>query len=325
MNEFIFPNTPAGPWHDLFTFEDEYLDLLDDILQNGEHRADRTGTGTTAVFGRQLEIDLNQGFPAVTTKKLAWKSMVAELLWFVEGSGDERRLAEIQHGTRDESKTTIWSGNATAPYWTPKAKYPGDLGEVYGVQWRHWKDISLMGGSPDSLSSDDGMVLFNTTVLMREVDQLKQVIKSLKTNPTDRRIILTAWNPGALGRMALPPCHMFAQFYLSNDNKLSCQMYQRSVDSFLGLPFNIASYALLTHMIAHVIKADVGRLIMVLGDTHIYNDHIEQVKVQLDREPLKLPKLVINREVTDIDDFKMEDFTLEGYESHPAITARMSV
>ena len=308
------------------SWEYEYLDLLAYILARGEHRADRTGTGTTAVFGQQLRIDLSRGFPAVTTKKLAWKSMVSELLWFIEGSGDERRLAEIQHGTRDPAKKTIWSGNAEASYWTPKAKYPGDLGEVYGVQWRHWKDVTLLGGGGDNLSHEDGgMIYFDAKVLVQEIDQLKQVIKSLKTNPTDRRIILTAWNPGALSRMALPPCHMFAQFYLSNDRKLSCQMYMRSIDTFLGLPFNIASYALLTHMLAHVIKADVGELIMVLGDTHIYNDHIEQVQEQLSREPHSMPKLIISREVDDIDDFKMTDFSLEDYVSDSALTAKMSV
>ncbi len=286
----------------MYTFEDEYKDLLDLILKRGEHRADRTGTGTKAIFGQQLRIDLQRGFPIMTTKKMGLKTILSELLWFIEGSGDERRLAEILHGTRDESKKTIWSPNAAG---TTGAKfqptYPGDLGRVYGVQWRQWQ-------KPDG----------------GEIDQLADVIYKLKNNPTDRRIILSAWNPGELDQMALPPCHMFAQFYLSNDRKLSCQMYMRSIDTFLGLPFNIASYALLTHMIAHVIAADVGELVMVLGDTHIYMDHIDQVKEQLGRERFELPRLVINRQVTDIDDFKMEDFSLHGYQSHGAIAARMS-
>lgn len=306
------------------TWESDYLDLLKTILRYGEHRGDRTGTGTRAIFGDQLRIDLRDGFPAVTTKKLAWRSMATELQWFIEGSGDERRLAEILHGTRDPEKRTIWTDNAEASYWKPKAKYPGDLGSVYGVQWRHWKHTTLMGAE-DYLNHDEGGThYYGAKVLVEEVDQLKRVIDTLKTNPTDRRIILSAWNPGELNQMALPPCHMFAQFYLSNDNELSCQMYQRSVDSFLGLPFNIASYALLTHQIAHVIGAGVGELIMLLGDTHVYNDHIEQVEEQISRQPFAAPTLKFNRKVENIEDFRLEDFELVGYESQAAITARMS-
>lgn len=308
------------------TWESDYLDLLNTILTYGEPRKDRTGTGTQAIFADMLRIDLRSGFPAVTTKKLAWKAMAAELLWFIEGSGDERRLAEIQHGTRDPAKKTIWTDNAQSEYWKPKAAYDGDLGRVYGVQWRHWKKTTVksyedyLGHS----TGGDGTTYFNAKVLVEEVDQLKQVIHALKTNHTDRRIVLTAWNPAELGQMALPPCHMFAQFYLDNERQLSCQMYQRSVDSFLGLPFNIASYALLTHLIAHVIEADVGILSMVLGDTHIYNDHIEQVTEQLTRNPYAPPQLKFNRRVTDIEDFKLDDFELVGYESQDAIVARMS-
>jgi len=309
----------------VYTFEDEYKDLLDLILKRGEHRADRTGTGTLAVFGQQLRIDLKRGFPIMTTKKMGLKTILSELLWFIEGSGDERRLAEILHGTRDESKKTIWSPNAAGTTGAKfKPAFPGDLGRVYGVQWRKWQHLKLKGHDDFLSHAEGGTTYFGARVLVEEIDQLKQVVNTLKTKPTDRRIILTAWNPGDLDDMALPPCHMFAQFYLSNDKKLSCQMYQRSVDTFLGLPFNIASYALLTHMIAHVIGADVGELIMVLGDTHIYMDHIEQVKEQLGRDRFDLPKLVINRQVTDIDDFKMEDFSLEGYMSHNAIAANMS-
>lgn len=324
------------------TWESQYLDLLENILKHGEHRADRTGTGTSAIFAESLSIDLRNGFPAMTTKKLAWKSMAAELLWFIEGSGDERRLAEIQHGTRDRAKLvnvahpndepvlvekkldTIWTANAEADYWKPKAKFDGDLGRVYGVQWRHWQSAEVKDHGAEVVHGDGSQTFFDAKVLVQEVDQLKEVIQKLKTNHTDRRIILTAWNPGELGQMALPPCHMFAQFYLDNERQLSCQMYQRSVDTFLGLPFNIASYALLTHLIAHVIDAEVGILTMVLGDTHIYNDHRQQVIQQLSRKPYTTPFLKFNRKVTDIEDFKPEDFELVDYSSHEAIKANMS-
>ena len=309
----------------MYNFEEDYLDLLSHILLKGEHRADRTGTGTTAVFAQNLRIPLQQGFPLLTTKKMGFKTILSELLWFIEGSGDERRLAEILHGTRDPSKKTIWSPNAegtTGAAFQPA--FPGDLGRVYGVQWRKWQHIKLNGYN-DFLSHPLGVTTyFGAKVLVQEIDQLKQVVATLKTKPTYRRIILTAWNPGDLADMALPPCHMFAQFYLSNDKKLSCQMYQRSVDSFLGLPFNIASYALLTHMIAHVIGATADELVMCLGDTHIYNDHIEQVHEQLMRDRFVLPELKFNRTVTDIDDFKMEDFSIEGYQSGASIAAKMS-
>jgi thymidylate synthase len=192
------------------------------------------------------------------------------------------------------------------------------------VQWRHWKNITFQESGDWLSHPDGGETHFNAKVLIEEVDQMKRVIETLKTNHTDRRIMLSAWNPGELHQMALPPCHLFAQFYLSNDRKLSCQMYMRSIDTFLGLPFNIASYALLTHLIAHVIGADVGELIMVLGDTHIYKDHIEQVNEQLSREVKKAPKLVFNRQVTGIDDFTMADFELADYDHHPAINAKMS-
>jgi thymidylate synthase len=300
----------------MVTMEHEYLDLLEFILKRGEPRADRTGTGTLAVFGQQLRIDLSKGFPLLTTKKVPFNSVLSELLWFIEGSGDERRLAEILHGTRDTSKKTIWSPNAagtTGAKFHPK--FEGDLGRVYGVQWRHWQN-----GQHEPKIDKDG----HTWQMPVEIDQLAEVIHKLKHNLTDRRIVLTAWNPGELDQMALPPCHMFCQFYLSNDRKLSCQMYQRSVDSFLGLPFNIASYALLTHMIAHAVGAGVGELIMALGDTHIYKDHVEQVREQLSREPFMLPQLAITRQVQSIDDFEMTDFSLIGYQHHEPIKAKMS-
>jgi thymidylate synthase len=274
----------------------QYHDLLEDILNNGEVKDDRTGVGTISVFGRQLRFNLSEGFPAVTTKKLAWKSVVSELLWFIEGTGDERRLAEILHGSRDTERSTIWTGNAQAAYWIPKARYDGDLGRVYGVQWRDW----------------------------RGVDQLSNLIEGIKTDPNGRRHIITAWNVDELDQMALPPCHVLAQFYVSN-GKLSCHMYQRSVDVFLGLPFNIASYALLTHMIAQVCDLKVGELIISTGDTHIYSNHIEQVKEQLSREEYPLPMLFLNPEIKNIDKFAMDDILLFDYQSHGTIKADMAV
>ena len=273
-----------------------YLESLKFVLDTGEVRGDRTGTGTIGVFGMQSRYDLSLGFPAVTTKKLAFKACLGELLWFLEGSSDERRLAEITHGTR-EGVVTIWTPNALAPYWKPKAKFDGDLGRVYGVQWRDF------GG----------------------VDQVVGLIDGIKKDPYGRRHILTAWNPGQLDQMALPPCHCFAQFYVSADGKLSCQMYQRSCDMFLGVPFNIASYSLLTHMIAQVCGLEAGEFVHVLGDAHIYLNHVEQVKEQLAREPLPLPTLWINPEVNDILKFTMEDFRLDDYNSYASIKAPMAV
>jgi thymidylate synthase len=274
-----------------------YLAALHDVLNRGTVREDRTGTGTIGVFGMQQRYDLSQGFPAVTTKKLAFKACLSELLWFLEGSSDERRLAEILHGSSEEDKRTIWTDNALADYWLPKAKFQGDLGRVYGVQWRDF------GG----------------------VDQLLRLVEGIKKDPYGRRHIISAWNPAELDQMALPPCHCFAQFYVSADNKLSCQMYQRSCDMFLGVPFNVASYSLLTHMIAQVCGLGVGEFVHVLGDAHIYLNHVEQVKEQLSREPLPAPTLWINPEVTDITKFTMEDFRLDGYQSHASIKAPMAV
>ena len=291
-----------------------YNQLCSKILLNGNESLDRTQTGTLSIFGEQLRFNLSEGFPAVTTKKLAWKSMVSELLWFIEGSGDERRLAEIQHGTRDAAKKTIWTANANSSYWLPNSLYPGDLGRVYGVQWRHWRYV------------DNNTPLFKEGALVRnydEIDQLKELIDGLKKDPTGRRHILTAWNPAELKEMALPPCHMFAQFYIRN-NVLSCQMYQRSADIFLGVPFNIASYALLTHLIAKTIGATVGELILTFGDVHIYNNHIEQVKEQISRRPFKLPHLDLS-DVKDIWSAQIEDIRLMNYDHHPAIAAEMAV
>jgi len=287
-----------------------YLDALKKILEEGDDRPDRTGIGTKSLFGLQMRFDLEQGFPAVTTKKLAWKSVVSELLWFIEGSGDEFRLREILHGDRYIDKKTIWTDNATAPYWTSKRlqRHPGDLGRVYGVQWRKWRKP---------------LIRVNKVVLQNH-DQLLELIQGIKEDPYSRRHIITAWNPGELELMALPPCHMMAQFYVVN-GRLSCQMYQRSADMFLGVPFNIASYALFTHMLAQVCNLEAGDLVITLGDAHIYNNHIEQVKEQLARKPLPLPNLKLNSEITVITDFGMEDIGLINYESHESIKAPMAV
>lgn len=274
----------------------QYHDLLVDILLDGEERDDRTGIGTRSVFGRSLRFDLRRNFPAITTKKLAWKAVVGELLWFIEGSSDERRLAEITHGTR-EGVTTIWTPNALASYWKPKAKFEGDLGRVYGVQWRDWHGV----------------------------DQLKKLIDSLKKDPNGRRHILSAWNVDELDQMALPPCHVMSQFYVNKNKELSCHMYQRSVDVFLGLPFNIASYALLTHLLAHHLDITVGELIISTGDTHIYLDHIEQVKEQLTRTEYELPTLWLNPNKKSIFEMSMDDIKLENYVSHGQIKAKMAV
>lgn len=300
--------------------EQQYLDALKYVLENGTNKSDRTGTGTISVFGMQQRYNLQHGFPAITTKKLAWKSVVSELLWFIEGSGDENRLREILHGSKHTEKTTIWSANATAPYWTNRYKkfpprgpqYEGDLGRVYGVQWRHWRT------SERTLNSE------NNNLINVEVDQLTELIKGIKADPHGRRHILSAWNPGELEAMALPPCHCFAQFYVA-DNKLSCQMYQRSCDMFLGVPFNIASYSLLTAMVAQVCGLDVGEFVHVLGDAHIYLNHVEQVKEQLSREPLPVPQLRLNPDINDITKFTMTDIELIGYQSHGAIKADMAV
>jgi len=297
----------------------QYLDLLQDILDNGELKDDRTGVGTYSVFGRHIRFDLRRGFPAVTTKKLAWKACVGELLWFIEGSSDERRLAELTHGSA-EGKVTIWTPNALAPYWKPKAKFEGDLGRVYGVQWRHWNKYRTEKNMGSAHKGGTRLAVDQI-----EVDQLSTLIEGLKTDPNGRRHILSAWNVSELDQMALPPCHVMSQFYVNKNKELSCHMYQRSVDVFLGLPFNIASYALLTHLIAHHCGLKVGELIISSGDTHIYKDHIEQVKEQLTRETYPLPTLMLNAEKTNIFEMTMQDIHLENYQSHGPIKATMAI
>ena len=330
-----------------------YLDALKFVLENGEVRTDRTGVGTIGVFGMQQRYNLQEGFPAVTTKRLAFKACLSELLWFIEGSDDERRLAEILHGTRDLEKKTIWTDNALAPYWLEKkprksvgvvanvdkpieklrhmlesdvASIAADdmrLGRVYGVQWRRWRRAADMVFYDTWENTANGMVSKPNPDL--HVDQLAELIAGIKKDPYGRRHIITAWNPGELDQMALPPCHCFAQFYVSSDGRLSCQLYQRSCDMFLGVPFNIASYSLLTHMIAQVCDLKVGEFVHTLGDAHIYSNHVDQVREQLSREPLPLPTLWINPDIRDIDNFTMEDFRLDGYNCHPPIQAPMAV
>jgi thymidylate synthase len=309
----------------------QYHDLLLQILEHGEDSMDRTGTGTRSIFGAQLRFNLAEGFPAITTKKLAWKSVVSELLWFLEGSSDERRLAEIHYGKDAEEligKTTIWTANADA-----QGKALGyentdtvkELGPVYGVQWRYIDrivDVPFYGNDNELLGYQSHA---------EEIDQISQVLNDLETNPYSRRHIVSAWNVGDIDKMALPPCHLMFQFYVRN-NKLSCKFNMRSCDVFLGLPFNIASYALLTHIIADHLGYDVGDLIADLGDTHIYHNHFDQVKEQLSREEYPLPKLKIDVE------FHLPDllndgchgyhpgcFTLEDYQSHGSISAPMAV
>ena len=272
----------------------QYLDLVQHVLENGNQKGDRTGTGTKSVFGYQMRFDLNEGFPMVTTKKLHLKSIIYELLWFLKGDTNIEYL--------QENGVKIWDA------W---ADENGNLGPVYGHQWRNWNS--------------------------EEIDQISDLIKELKSNPNSRRMLVSAWNPSVLpdnsksfsenvanNKAALPPCHAFFQFYVS-DGKLSCQLYQRSADIFLGVPFNIASYALLTMMIAQVCELGVGEFIHTFGDAHIYNNHFEQIELQLSREPKSLPKMILNPKIKNIFEFTFEDFTLEGYDPHPIIKGSVAV
>jgi thymidylate synthase len=287
----------------------QYLDFLEHILQNGVVKEDRTGTGTISTFGYQMRFDLSEGFPLVTTKKVHVKSIIHELLWFLSGDTNIKYLKDNQVRIWDE-----W------------ADENGDLGRVYGAQWRSWQTVDIWDNELTELSNGDGTFTVEPMLRgqLKSIDQISNVIKDIKENPDSRRLIVNAWNPGEIDQMALPPCHLLFQFYVAN-GKLSCQLYQRSADSFLGVPFNIASYALLTHMIAHVTDLEVGDFVHTIGDGHIYNDHYEQVMTQLKREPKRLPKLEIKRKVDSIFDFKYEDFEIVGYESHPGIKGKVSV
>ncbi len=261
----------------------QYLEILDYVLKNGVKKEDRTGTGTLSVFGYQTRYDLQKGFPLVTTKKIHFKSVVYELLWFIKGETNIKFLTD--NGVR---------------IWNPWADENGELGRIYGYQWRSW-------------TAED-----------RNIDQLSQVIEQIKNNPNSRRLIVSAWNVGDLDKMALPPCHILFQFYVAN-GKLSCQLYQRSADLFIGVPFNIASYALLTKMIAQVTGLQAGEFIHTLGDAHIYLNHIEQVKLQLSRQPKPLPELELNPEIKSLFDFTYDDIKLIGYDPHPHIKADVAV
>lgn len=286
----------------------QYLELLDHILQYGEERGDRTGTGVISSFGHQIRFNLGDGFPAVTTKSLAWKGVVSELLWFLEGSDDERRLAEIRF-QQDRAKlkdltkfSTIWTDNADnqgIELGYENNEITKKLGPIYGVQWRNW------GG----------------------IDQIEKLLDDLRSDPGGRRHILSAWNVEQIESMALPPCHVMSQFYVSENGRLSCQMYQRSADMFLGVPFNIASYALLQSILANILNLIPGDFVHVFGDAHIYKNSIAQVKEQLSRKPKKLPKLILPNidSIESLKNFSVDDFILDGYESHPAIKAPMAI
>jgi len=296
----------------------QYLDVLQELLilwdiDNDRFREDRTGVGTQAVFARPMRFKMRDGFPAVTTKKLAFNAVVGELLWFLEGSSDEHRLREIMGKDR-----TIWTPNAEADYWKPNAQFDGDVGRNYGVQWRSWTNMVLVDGHAAGHEWEEAKYV------NQPIDQIARVIESIKTDPYSRRHVVTAWNPAEVGNTALPPCHMFFQFFVEF-GELSLAMYQRSCDMFLGVPFNIASYALLLHMVAQVTGLSPGELTIILGDAHVYANHVEQVREQLTRAPYRLPELWLNPDVGDIDSFTMDDVKLVGYESHPPIKAPMAV
>ncbi|KNC32010.1 Thymidylate synthase [Lucilia cuprina] len=284
--------------------EQQYLDLIAQIIEKGVDRGDRTGVGTVSIFGAQMRFDMRNSFPLLTTKRVFWRAVAEELLWFVHGCTDAKIL--------QEKNIHIWDGNSDRKFLDKLGfteREEGDLGPVYGFQWRHF-------GAKYRTCHDD--------YSNEGVDQLKEVINTIRTNPNDRRIIMSAWNPLDIPQMALPPCHCLAQFYVAN-GELSCQLYQRSADMGLGVPFNIASYALLTYMIAHITGLKPGDFIHTTGDTHVYKNHIEPLKEQLKRKPRPFPKLLIKREVKDIEDFKFEDFEIVGYKPYPKIEMEMAV
>lgn len=287
----------------------QYLDFMKDVLENGETKSDRTGTGTISRFGAQVRYDLRKGFPLMTTKQMAKKAMIVELIWFLAGDTNIQYLVKNNCKIWNEwpyeafKKSDEYKGETMEQFIEMVknddafAKVYGDLGPVYGRQWRNFFGV----------------------------DQITNLINDIKTNPNSRRLIVSAWNPAQINEMALPPCHAFFQFYVSKNGELSCQLYQRSADIFLGVPFNVASYSLLIHMIAHVTGLKVGEFVHTIGDAHIYSNHIDQVNEQLSREPLPLCNLVIKRKVDSIFDFKIDDFEFEGYESHPALKAPVAV
>lgn len=277
-----------------------YLDLLQLVLEHGDKKSDRTGTGTASIFGHQMRFDLSEGFPILTTKRVHFRSVVVELLWFLRGDTNVQYL--------QDQKVSIWNEWATAEQTARFGRPEGELGPVYGHQWRNFGATQ----QPDGTYRDDG------------VDQISWLINEIKTNPNSRRLIVSGWNPKEANQVALPPCHTLFQFFVQN-GKLSCQLYQRSADIFLGVPFNIASYALLTHMVAQACQLQVGDFVWTGGDCHLYSNHIEQARLQLSRDPLALPRLQLNPAITDIFDFKLEDIELVDYQHHPAIKADVAV
>ncbi|XP_064400622.1 thymidylate synthase-like [Halichondria panicea] len=302
MTSTAAPPVVVSPkvYHD----EQQYLDLIERIISQGSEKGDRTGVGTRSIFGAQMRFNLREQFPLLTTKRVFWRGVAEELLWFVAGSTNAKVLSD--------KKVKIWEANGSRDFLDSRGlqhREEGDLGPVYGFQWRHF------GATYKDMHADYSG---------QGVDQLAQVIETIKTRPNDRRIIMSAWNPVDLPKMALPPCHAFVQFNVCN-GELSCQLYQRSADMGLGVPFNIASYALLTYMIAHVCKLKPGDFVHTLGDAHVYLNHIEPLQQQLKRKPRTFPTLEITREVNSIDDFKFEDFVINGYKPHPKIQMEMAV
>lgn len=284
--------------------EKQYLDMVKDVIENGSRRSDRTSVGTRSKFGTSMRFDLRKGFPLFTTKKVFWRGVVEELLWFISGSTDANVLKE--------KGVNIWNGHGSRDFLDSVGlahREEMDLGPVYGFQWRHFG--AEYGTSRGDYSG-------------KGIDQLAGIVNKIKNDPTDRRLILTAWNPSSLREMALPPCHLLCQFYVSN-GELSCQLYQRSADLGLGVPFNVASYALLTHIVAHVCGLGVGEFVHVMGDCHVYENHVDPLKSQIEKEPRQFPSLKINPEKKDIDSFEFGDFELSGYDPHDTIRMPMAL
>lgn len=296
----------------------QYHELLRRIMDEGSVREDRTGVGTVGVFGHQMRFDLRQGFPLLTTKRIPFRFVLHELLWFLRG---ETHVKSLQ-----EAGVTIWNEWATPEQCARFDRLPGDLGPVYGHQWRNFDGVEVPNVHGLDLGSDEGhrTVPLSGEYLKNGVDQIAWVVNEIRKNPSSRRLIVTAWNPREAQQVALPPCHTLFQFYVQ-DRRLSCQLYQRSGDAFLGVPFNIASYALLTHMVAHVTGLGVGDFVHTLGDVHLYRNHLEQAKLQLTREPRDLSVLMITAGQDEIDDFRAEHFTIAGYDPHPTIKAQVAV
>lgn len=319
--------------------EQNYKNYLSYIINNGVLKEDRTGVGTISIFGYTMRFDLKRAFPAFTEKKLAFKTMVGELIWFLRGSTDENELREITYGRK--SKESIWAANASASYWKDKQRFDGDCGKIYGHQWRHWEGYDIIGAQlPETVLAHDGSIDDGRTLLLAKpyyIDQLVNLVDTLKNKPDDRRMIISAWNVNDIeeGQMSLPPCHAFVQFWTRETNGkryLSAQLYQRSCDSFLGVPFNVASYALLVHILAAYLDYEVDEFIWTGGDCHIYSNHIDQVKELLNTPTLEMPQLKINRDLSVfkninslVNAIKVDDFELDGYEFSTKLSGEMAV